>query len=74
MSRAQICVCGSHLCLLSPKEVANALSMSQRAIYRWISDGDLKMMQPSGKAKSQHRVLPFGLYFFEPSGFVTSQR
>jgi excisionase family DNA binding protein len=42
---------------LSPKEVADALGMSRRTIYRWINDGDLKTTQPSGKAKSRHRIF-----------------
>ncbi len=42
---------------LSPKEVADALGMSRRTIYRWINDGDLETTQPSGKAKSRHRIF-----------------
>lgn len=42
---------------LSPKEVATALGMSRRTIYRWINDGDLNTTQPSGKAKSRHRIF-----------------
>lgn len=42
---------------LSPKEVANALGMSRRTIYRWINDGDLQTTQPSGKEKSRHRIF-----------------
>ena len=42
---------------LSPKEVADALGMSRRTIYRWINDGDLETTQPSGKEKSRHRIF-----------------
>lgn len=42
---------------LSPKEVADALGMSRRTIYRWINDGDLETTQPSGKVKSRHRIF-----------------
>lgn len=42
---------------LSPKEVAEALGMSRRTIYRWINDGELETTQPSGKAKSRHRIF-----------------
>lgn len=42
---------------LSPKEVADALGMSRRTIYRWINDGDLQTTQPSGKEKSRHRIF-----------------
>ncbi|WP_103019377.1 helix-turn-helix domain-containing protein [Salinibacter altiplanensis] len=42
---------------LSPQEVADALGMSRRTIYRWINDRDLDTTQPSGKAKSRHRIF-----------------
>lgn len=42
---------------LSPKKVADALGMSRRTIYRWINDGELSTTQPSGKAKSRHRIF-----------------
>lgn len=42
---------------LSPKEVADALGMSRRTIYRWINDGELETTQPTGKKKSRHRIF-----------------
>ena len=42
---------------LSPKQVGDVLGMSRRTIYRWISDGELETLQPTGKPKSRHRIF-----------------
>ena len=38
--------------VLSPRDVADALDMSRRQIYRWIDQGKL----PTSKVGRQHRI------------------